>query len=381
MLREWPFVMPPEWRGAGAAIDATGFTPVESGKPPAGVLIAEGEWAGMKRMTGGSEAGPTGMPWVDSNGWKIRLLSMQNPGQQVWVHTKPPAANEVIRFERYLVGVADAASHGGRWVIEPDANFRRTLAAADPTAKKNWDRLKAAVRFFTERTQLCGLPARAVTGIVSDFSGANEVFSQEILNLAARQHLPYLPLLKTNLTSLPAGLKAVVYADEQAPTAPLRSLLLRFVEAGGLLMTTAAWGKVAGPVLPDTPTVRYAIHTVGKGRIAVPEGEESGDPYLAAADAQVLLSHRHDIARLWNGGPMGMFPTGDARRSVVHLVNYMGRPTADPVSLWIQGDFRTVTLHSFEYSEAKKLTIIRRRNGAEVHLPAIAIYAAVEAVA
>lgn len=381
MIREWPLVVPQEWRNASPPIDTAGFAAYESGKAPSGVLTVEGEWAGMRRMSRGADAGPTGLPWVDSNGWKIRLLAMQNPGRAIWMESKAPEANEVIRFERYLVGVADAGAHGGRWVIKPDGNFRKAMASGDGAARKNWERLKAAARFFEERAALCGLPARAVTAIVSDFAGENEVFSQEILNLAARQHLPCLPLDKGKLAALPAGLKAVVYADAQAPPPQVRAALAKFVEAGGLLMTTAAWGKPAGAALADTPTIRYAVHAVGKGRIAVPQGEDSGDPYLAAADAQVLLSHRNDVARLWNGGPMGVYPTGDARRSVVHLINYMGRPPADPVSLWIQGDFQSVTLHGFEFGESKKLPLIRRRNGVEVHLPPIAIYAAVEAIA
>lgn len=374
-------VLPQEWRNASPPIDTAGFAAYESAKIPSGVLIAEGEWAGMRRMSRGADSGPTGLPWVDSNGWKIRLLAMQNPGRTVWVESKEPEQNEIIRFERYLVGVADAASHGGRWVIKADANFRKAMASGDGVARKNWERLRRAVRFFEERSALSALPARAVTAIVSDFAGANEVFSQEILNLAARQHLPCIPLDKGKLTALPPELKAVVYADDQAPSAQVRAVLGKFVEAGGLLMTTAAWGKPAGPALADTPTIRYAIHTVGKGRIAAPQGEESGDPYLAAADAQVLLSHRNDVARLWNGGPMGLYPTGDGRRCVVHLVNYMGRPPADPVSLWVQGDFQSVTLHGFDFGESKKLPLIRRRNGVEVHLPPIAIYAAVEAIA
>ncbi|MBS1825213.1 MAG: hypothetical protein JST93_07815 [Acidobacteria bacterium] len=379
MIRQWPFVAPAEWRSATPPIDTAEFAAFAKENISTEVLLAEGEWAGIKRSAGGESSGPTGLPWVDSNGWKIRLLSLQNPGKTVWIDSKEPGANEIIRFDRYLVGMADAAAHHGRWVLRFDPAFRRAMAGGDASARKNFARLKAAAEFFAAKDNLCNLPARAVTAVISDFSGANETFSQEILNLAARQHLPYLPLDKRQITTLPQGLKAVVYADEQPPSAQLRSLLSRFAEAGGVLMTTAAWGKPAGSPLPDSPTVRYAVYSAAKGRIAVPRGEDSGDPFLAAADAQVLLSHRNDVVRLWNGGAMGIYPTGDARRSVVHLISYTGRPAADPVSLWIQGDFQSVTIHSFEF-ESKKLPVIRRRNGVEVHLPPIAVYAAVEAV-
>jgi hypothetical protein len=48
------------------------------------------------------------------------------------------------------------------------------------------------------------------------------------------------------------------------------------------------------------------------------------------------------------------------------------------VSFWIAGDFQSVTLHSFEDSGPRKLPVLRRRNGVEVHLPPVAVYAALE---
>ncbi len=362
MVPDWPAVFPAASRPA----DISGFTPFDAGKLPAGVFTVKGEWAGVLRQASGASAGPTGAPWVSSNGWRIRLAHMQNPGRDVWVETETPAKNEVIRPERYLLGMADAAAHGGRWVLPLDSE-----------AMKAWDRMRAAAAFFRTRGDLANLAPRAVLGVLSDFAGDNEFLSHEILNLAARQQLPYLLLDKAKLTQVPQGLQAVVYADAQPLAAPVRAALAAFVQAGGLLITGSAWGKPEGTALPDSPTVRYTVYTAGKGRIAMPN-EKMDDPYLVAADAQMLLGHRHDVMRLWNGGILGAFPTADARRAVVHLVNYAGRPGEDPVSLWVAGNYQTAVLHSFEFAQAKKLAITRQRNGVEMHLPSIAIYGVVE---
>lgn len=314
---------------------------------------------------------------MDSNGWLIRLSRMQNPGRAVWVESDPPKSDEVIRPQRYLVGLADAAAHGGRWVVSLDSAFRQAVAAKDAAALKEWARIGAAAKFFQARADREALPARAVLAVVSDFRGANEDLSHEILNLAARQQLPYLLIDKAKFTSLPPGLKAVIYADTQPPAPALRAAVGQFVEAGGLLIAGAVWGKPASAPLPDSPTVRYSVHPAGKGRIAMPK-DQMDDPYLVAADAQLLLGHRHDVVRVWNGGLLGAYPTGDAKRTVLHLVNYGGRPGVDPVSIWIAGDFRTAMLHSFEFPEPRQLPIIRQRGGVEMHLPALAVYGAVE---
>src|SRR5690242_11411393 len=59
--------------------------------PPAEVTVLEGSWPGIKRTRNGDEtdAGPTGVPWVDSNGWLVRLAKAQHPQQAVWVDTPP----------------------------------------------------------------------------------------------------------------------------------------------------------------------------------------------------------------------------------------------------------------------------------------------------
>jgi hypothetical protein len=375
---EWPLSWPAEWRrdSTTAPVDLTGFTVSENGKPPAGVTVVKGERAGIRSRAEGTAAGPTGAAWVDSNGWRIRLARLRNPDRGIWVETDAPKADEVVPVEKHLVGMADAGAHGGRWVISLDAALRRGLAEKKAEALRDWQRIGAAARFFAQHAAWDAIPARAVLAVVSDFAGENEFLSQEILNLAARQQLPYLLIDKTKLQSVPAGLKAVVYADAQAPSPAVRTALARFVEGGGLLIAGAVWGKADGKPLPESPTVRYSVYPSGQGRLAL--AREMDDPYLVAADAQVLLSHRNDVMRMWNGGALGSYLTGNGQLTVVHLINYAGRPGTDDLSVWVAGSFRKAAMYDLETKEPKALEILPQRGGAELHLPPVGIYAALE---
>src|ERR1051325_7236842 len=41
--------------------------------PPAGVHVAKGEWPGVRMggRGGGASAGPTGVPWLGRDGWRV----------------------------------------------------------------------------------------------------------------------------------------------------------------------------------------------------------------------------------------------------------------------------------------------------------------------
>src|SRR5207247_5923998 len=160
---------------------------------PAGVAIVKGSWPGVKMARGGGNqvtgnhvtAGPTGVPWVDSNGFIIRLHAALHPEVEVWVDAPP---KDSFRFtgDSYLVGIADCAAHGGRWIISLDDALTAGLTAQKPDAQATWTRITAAAAFFAARKAWAGYVPVAVAGVISDFSGANEFFSSELLNLLAR---------------------------------------------------------------------------------------------------------------------------------------------------------------------------------------------------
>src|ERR1039458_4221626 len=96
----------------------------------AGVEFVKGAWPGVqmgRRSEGGASAGPTGVPWVDSNGWAVRLNSTLHPGTAAWVNA-PPAEKAFITAAPYLIAIADSAAYGGRWIISLDAPLAQGLA-------------------------------------------------------------------------------------------------------------------------------------------------------------------------------------------------------------------------------------------------------------
>jgi hypothetical protein len=334
---------------------------------PAEVTVIQGEWPGIRAGQGrNAAAGPTGVPWIDSNGWRIRLARARNSGKPVWVETEFPKEKRVLNATAYLLAMADAVMHGGRWVMR--------LAEADELRQ-----LLPALRFFARHPDWGEGEAIGVVGILSDFAGPNEFTAGELLNLTARLHQPYRILVREQGSGLPAaapsrdrkgavaaehslaGLKCIIYPDPEPPNAELRANLQSFVQSGGLLISGHANHNVRSP---------------GKGRVVV---RDLTDPYEAARDAQVLLSHRHDLVRFWNGGSLGSYLTRTPQGALLQIVNYSRRPGADPVSVRVAGPYRQARIHLFETDTAKPLPSAASNSGAiELQLPPIPVYAAIE---
>jgi len=332
-----------------------GLTTLAPAVAPPEVTVVKGEWPGVRVSEGGTSAGPTGVPWVDSNGWAVRLAGARRPGKTVWVDTPAPQKT-VITATAYVLAIADAAMYGGRWIINP----------GDKPEPATWNRMMAAVRFFAAHRAWNGYRAQAVVGIESS--------GEELMNLTARQNQPYRIV---NGNESWEGLKAILYAPSDGPGAEMRRKLLEFAGAGGLVITDGTWAEAEGAA--GDPHSRYKIRKVGKGRIAV--GDLS-DPYQAATDAQILLSHRHDLVRFWNGGSLGSYLTAPAsgKGALLQIVNYAGRPGADPVSVRVAGPYREARIQQLDDKPARPLRAIQQKGAIELHLPAIPVYAAIELI-
>jgi hypothetical protein len=354
-----------------------GLTTLDASAAPPGIAVVKGEWPGvrMAQGNGDSAAGPTGVPWLDSNGWQVRLARIREPGKPVWIRTEFPKELRVFDSAAYLKALTDAAMYGGRWVMDLDPDLRKRIAGREKPALEVWNNLMAAQRFFAAHKNWTEYRAQGVVGILSDFRGGNEFTAGELLNLTARQHQPYRILVRVGQASWPVlGLQAIIYADaEVAPDT--RGRLLAFAESGGLVITGGAWTE--GSEAEQHP--RYKIRRVGKGRIAA--GDLS-DPYQVAADAQILLSHRHDLVRFWNGGSLGSYLTESpaGKHGLLQIVNYAGRPGADPVSVRIAGPYREARIQQLGDAAPKPLRAILQKEAIELHLPAIPVYAAIELI-
>jgi len=91
---------------------ALGLTVVSQGSLPFDVALREeSEWPSVSvGRDGNAEAGPTGYPWVDANGWRCQLAAARFPGKTVWTSGEPKGTG--VRPEMYALAVADASTCG-----------------------------------------------------------------------------------------------------------------------------------------------------------------------------------------------------------------------------------------------------------------------------
>jgi len=343
------------------------------------LAVRDAVWPGIARGTGAG-AGPTGLPWVDSNGWFIQLARARAPAKTWWVVVDPPAKDRLLSPASYELAVADAEAYGGRWVVSLDERVRAGLTAGEARAVETWRRLARALEFFKARRGWNEFRLVSVVALISDFSGPNEELSGELLNLAARRPLPVRPIEKSAAAAASfSGLKAVIYPDQSPPEEQLRRKLLAFVRAGGLLIANHQWTPLLGEAAEGDAYRRFQVRRLGRGRLAVAR-EAMLDAYAAVMDVHLLLSHRWDPVQFFNAGSVNSHyaASPDGRRAVVQLLNYAMRPAGHPVSVSFPVRYRAARLWTLEASEPAPLKLGRAGRGVEAYLPPLQAYAAVE---
>lgn len=353
------------------------FVRLDPASPPEGVVLVEGVWPNVKmarRDPNAAETGPTGAPWVDSNGWRIRLAQALNPGKTVWLTYDPPKSGEVVPPAAFALAVAEAEAYGAHWVIALDERFRQGLESSNSEALDAWNKIAAVLKLAAAHPEWRTFEAVAPLAVISSFGGEVEFLSHEFLNLADRRGLAYriVPLARAGEVPL-TKFKAVLYIESGPPEGALREKLLNFARDGGLLIVPAPGlgGKAA------ETRFGHDIYPAGKGRIAVPQ-EPWSDPYVLAGDVHLLIGHRQDPMRIWNGGMMNALylASGDGARGVVHLVNYSLRSTLEAVTLGFPKPYQSATV--FTAGAETPVQPKKRRFGVEFPLPPFSTYAAIE---
>jgi hypothetical protein len=339
---------------------------------PDGIRILKGEWPGVRPQQGGS-AGPTGVAWVDSNGWIVQLSSALHADAAAWIDAKPP---QRVFPNSYLLAVADPAAYGGRWILTLDDSLAAGVASGNANAQTVWKTIGDATAYFAGRKEWEGYRPVGVTGVISDFTGDNEFFSHEMLNLLTRAGQHCLVLRKDGVTAASMkGLKAVLYADDKPPAPELRKEILAFVEGGGTLVTTPVWGAATGS-RDEHP--RFLVARAGKGRVAR-SAAAPDDPWQFANDAVIVISHRHDLVRFWNAGSAGSsyLVSPDGKKAVVQLLFYANRGP-DAASVRVAGPYRKVKASMVGVLEIAGVTTEAQKDALEVHLPQVSQYVALE---
>jgi hypothetical protein len=355
-----------------------GLTIVDPDSPPSGITVVKGLWPGIKMSRSGgadADAGPTGVPWVDSNGWAIRLAAAFSPESEIWVNAAP---KENLRSANaYLIAIADSAAYGGRWIIELDNQLAAGIAARQSESIQTWKNISAAAGFFATHKAWAAYIPEAVVGVISDFAGKNKSLSRELLNLLARSGQHYRIIVKDRIEPF-TGLRALIYADVEPPSTSLRKQILDFVDAGGLLITGPKWGEAPGRATARDEHPRFSSRVLGHGRVAVAHSDPN-DPYLLANDSVVLVSHRYDLIRFWNGGAVASYYSiaRDRKQAVVHLLFYADRGP-DSASVRIAGRYRVAKMWTLDQPVGRKVELESQADAVEVHLPAVSHYVALE---
>jgi hypothetical protein len=325
-------------------------------------------------------AGPTGIPWVNSNAWLSLLARELAPGKTLWLDFDPPAASNLLHPAAYALAVADSHAYGSRWIISLHDKLRAALPKGNSQAKSVWEKLCEAAAFFEEHKEWQAFKSQGILAIVSGFRGDNAYLSGEVLNLLNRRQVQFRIIERAN--SLPAleGLKAILWLDHEAPGAEQHAQLLAFVQQGGLVIASAYWGTRDVKPTEKDPSLRYKLYNVGKGQIAVAE-EGFQDPYQVAVDTHLLVSRRNDLVRLYNPETTNCHSSGESvsphkGKRLVQVLNYSSEPAAY-VTLWVNDRVESARFWQFG-AAARTLQGRPASPGTEFDLPTLSDYSALE---
>lgn len=341
---------------------------------PGPLLAASGNvWPGVTMPGSGASAGPTSVPWLDSNGWFVQMARARTQ-KRLWLMFDPPAKGRIITAANYQTAICDAEITGGRWVISLDETVRAGLAQGNAPARETLQQIGAAIAFFDKHADWRTFQTRGVLGVVSDFTGDNYEMSSEILNLAARRNLQFRVIWKSQAMALPfTGLKALIYADKAAPEASLRWKLMDFAQQGGLLITGPKWGSEGTPTDPGFDT-QFTVRTFGKGRLAVAK-DELTDAFQVVVDAQFLVSHANDLVKVYNSSSSGctlVMGSPDGKRALVQVLAFAGGRGSNARTVWVREKYRAASLWSVGATAPVRIEPVQAEEyfGVECQIPA-----------
>jgi hypothetical protein len=324
-------------------------------------------------------AGPTGNPWVDSNGWFSRLARQMTSGKTLWLDIDPPDAAKALPAEAYCLAVADSQAYGSRWIVSLDTTMRAAMLKKDQSAMDAWTRICETLSFFASHPEWESYQPMGVLAVVSDFKGQNAFMSGEVLNLLNRRQVQFL-IMERELMSLPSGegLKGILWMDDDAPSAAQREQLLAFVEQGGMFIAPKYWGPPGVTPTKEDWLFDYDIYPLQKGRIVV-ASKGFPDQYQLANDAHLMVSRRNDFARLYNPATTNCYTCVDPShtKQVVQVLNY-SHIAASYVTLWVSAKARSAKLWGPKAQTSLSVESVPENEGTSFDLPPLSVNCAVE---
>jgi len=338
---------------------------------------------GLETMKGDTAiAGPTGIPWVNSNAWFSLLAAALAPGKTLWLDFDPPDTSTALHPASYALAIADSRAYGSQWIVSLDDKLRAALSKGDRQAKGVWDKMCEAIAFFESHREWDAFKSQGILAVVSDFRGENAYMSGEVLNLLNRRQVQFQIIGRSRSLSAPIeGLKAILWLDKEAPSAEQHSHLLAFAQQGGLVIAAAYWGPREAKQTKKDPSLHYQLYNVGKGQIAVAE-QGFEDPYQVAVDTHLLVSRRNDLVRLYNPETTnchcsGGFTPPHHQTRLIQVLNCSSEP-ADSVTVWVNARVESARLWRLGAKDARTLEGVAASPGTDFGLPPLSVYCALE---
>ena len=331
----------------------------------------------MKGDTG--VGGPTGEPWMDSNGWFALLARQMVPHKSVWLEIDLPVSSEALPVESYSRAIADSRAYGSHWVLTLDGPMRAGILNGNPQALSAWKSIGGALSFFEEHAEWAAYKPMGILAVVSDFRGTNSSLSGETLNLLSRRHVQYEVLDRRLALAGPVtGLKAVLWTDDDPPTSEQHRNLLDFVEQGGLIIAPKYLGPAGVVPRHEYWLPGYDIYDGSKGRIAV-ASQGFSDPFQLAREAHLLVGRENDLARLFNPGTTNCFTSmGPGRRKeIVQIVNYASN-SSTYLAVWVSLNAHRARLWCPDSKTPHSLECISESDGTSFELPEFQVNCAIE---
>lgn len=324
-------------------------------------------------------SGPTGPPWLDSNAWYVRLArSLVNP-KSLWLGFDAPDVGQSLEEAAYLQAIADTSVFGGRWLVSLDPHLRSGLSRRTSAAETRWRGIARGIGFFEAHRDWVGYLPEGQLGVVSDYAGADEFLSFEVLNLLSRQGSLYRILDKPKaLAASLDGLDAILFVDSAPPEPALAAELDAFADAGGTLIAPAFWPARGAP--DDSAWFpRFRVFRTGRGRLAVARAELA-DPYVLADDAQLLMSHRYDRLRVFNPGTAQFHYAlrTDGRGAILHALRLDEPDPRQPLTAWFERPWTRARVWTPAGPDATEVKRTAPERGVEFSLAALPGYSALE---
>ena len=346
--------------------------------------VSGGVWPGAAASQNRQEGGPTGAPWVDANGWIVQLARARVPkGSDLWVNSDPPEETRTVSLPQYLLSLSEIWSYGGRRPVWLAPHHAAEALAGSGEGAAVWKAVNSLLRWQLAREAWMAYQPVASLLVVSDFSGPNEYMAGEVLNLSARQGIAFTPVETGRLDAASfTGKHAALYLDQTPAPEATAARLRVFAEAGGLVLAMKNTAALFGKAQPS-PDIhpRFDLFRLGKGRLAAAK-QDFDDPWILARDAHLLMSRRWDSIRLFNAGSLlaHHVVAPDGRASLVHILNYTGRPSANQISLQIPPKTKSARMHGATQPQPIPAPIHRRDGRTEVDIPRFAVHCVLELV-